>query len=75
MIAETHGTQNSMIMTGELVGKRIFSIFSTEEERNNFNISRQTVHNVLKNITLIKPSYSELENTPTDIYIMADEKY
>lgn len=75
MIAETHATQNSMLKTGELVGKRIFSLFSTKKERNNFNISRQTVHNVLKNITLIKPSYSEAEHTPTDIYIMADEKY
>lgn len=75
MIAETHATQNSMIKTGELVGQRIFSIFSTKEEKNNFNISRQTVHNVLKNIALIKPSYTEVENTPSDIYIMADEKY
>ena len=75
MIAETHGSQTSMIKTGELVGQRIFSTFSTKVERNNFNISRQTVHNVLKNIALIKPSYTEVENTPSDIYIMADEKY
>lgn len=59
-IAETHGSQNSMIKLGELIGKRMFAIFSTEVERKNFNISRQNVYNILKNIALIKPSYYEV---------------
>ena len=43
MIAETHATQNSMLKTGELVGKRIFSIFSTKKE------SKRQITTVFKN--------------------------
>lgn len=45
------------------------------EERISFYVSKQTVHIILKNIALIKPSYSEAEDTLTDIYITADAKY
>lgn len=75
MIYELYADQNSMIKVGSIIGDRIYSSFSNSKDRHQFNISRQTVYNIVKDSLLTKQSISPVENTPKKLYIMADEKY
>ena len=74
-LCETYINIGSMIKTGQIVGEQMFALFSTKKERKNYNISRQTVYNVLKNMHKLQPKIDRISNTPETLYIMADEKY
>ena len=74
-VIELFADHNSMIRVGEIIGEQIFSLFSTKSERKNFNISRQTVHNIVKRSLMIKPTHTMAKHTPEVLYVMADEKY
>lgn len=75
MISELYADNNSMIKVGAIIGDRIYSPYSSKVERSQFRISRQTVQNVLKSNLLVKQKFKTKQSTPTDLYIMADEKY
>ena len=75
MICELYADQNSMIKVGQIIGDRIYAPYSTSLKRHQFNISRQTVHNTLKSTLLTKQRFSLSQETPKELYIMADEKY
>ena len=74
-IVEEYADNNSMIKVGETIGELIYSTFSTKKERKNFNISRQTVHNIVKDAPKLMPNIDRIESTPQTLYIMADEKF
>lgn len=74
-VIELFADHNSMIRVGEILGEQIFSSFSTKPERKNFNLSRQTVHNIVKRSLIIKPTHTMTKHTPEVLYVMADEKY
>lgn len=74
-VIELFADHNSMIRVGEIIGQQIFSLFSTKPERKNFNITRQTVHNIVKRSLIIKPRHTMTKHTPEVLYVMADEKY
>ncbi|CAM3749886.1 UPF0236 family transposase-like protein [Erysipelothrix urinaevulpis] len=75
MIYELYADQNSMIKVRSIIGDRIYSPFSVSKERHQFNISRQTVYNVVKDSLLTHQAITQAQNTPNRLYIMADEKY
>lgn len=74
-VVEAYANQNSMIKVGEIIGESMYAIFSKNIERKNFNLSRQTVHNILKNAPKLIPNIKRHDQTPKKLYIMADEKY
>ncbi len=74
-IVELAANSNSMIKVGEIVGERIYSNFTLDARRKNYNISRQTVHNIIKSVKRFNPNINRKNNTPEILYIMADEKY
>ena len=74
-ICESYLTTGSMIKTGQIVGEQMYASFSTEAKRKNYNISRQTVFNVMRNIHKLLPSIDRTKTTPETLYVMADEKY
>ena len=73
MLVGLYADHNSMIKVGEIIGNRIGNAYSLSDSQE-FTISRQTVHNTLKNTRLLKPPV-ESSPTPHTLYIMADEKY
>lgn len=75
MVIEDYANSNSMIKTGEHIGDRIYSPFSTKPHREHYRISRQTVYNILKNELPHLSQCLSPTNTPHTLYIMADEKY
>lgn len=74
-VLELFADHNSMIRVGEIIGEQIYALFSTKPERKNFNISRQTVQNIVKRSLLVKPTHTMAKHTPEVLYVMADEKY
>ena len=74
-ICESYLTTGSMIRTGQIVGEQMYASFSTETKRKNYNISRQTVYNVMRNIHKLLPNIDRTKTTPETLYVMADEKY
>ena len=74
-VVELAADSNSMIKVGQIIGEKIYSSFTRDSNRKNYNISRQTVHNILKNMNRFNPSINRKNNTPEVLYIMADEKY
>ena len=74
-VVEAYANQNSMIKVGEIIGEFMYATFSRNEERKNFNISRQTVYNILKNAPKLMPNIDRQDQTPKTLYVMADEKY
>ena len=74
-IVELYADQNSMIKVGEIIGETIYATFSRNEERKNFNISRQTVYNIVRKAPKLLPNIDRQKTTPKMLYIMADEKY
>lgn len=73
MFVDLYADHNSMIKVGKIIGNRIGNAYSLSNSQE-FIISRQTVHNTLKNAQLLKPPV-ESSPTPHTLYIMADEKY
>lgn len=74
-VIELYADHNSMIKVGEIVGEQIYSLFSTKKERKNFNLSRQTVQNIVKKSLLIQHPIPPSTTTPDVLYVMADEKF
>lgn len=74
-VIELAANSNSMIKVGQIIGEKIYSSFTRNPNRKNYNISRQTVHNILKKINRFNPSINRKDTTPSILYIMADEKY
>lgn len=75
MIVELYANQNSMIKVGEIVGSRIFSPFTRSHTRHLHRISRQTVHNIVRNAPMVRQTFKQEKTTPKTLYIMADEKF
>ena len=76
LVVELYANQNSMIKTGQMIGDKIHSLYSLEASRKDFSISRQTVMNILKAYgQVIIDKQERVLNTPSTLYIMADEKY
>lgn len=72
-IRETFYTNQAQ--AGRIVGERISDVISlADKNTSSLAISRQTVNNWLKewNTTIV---YERNDNTPKNLYIMADEKY
>ena len=74
-ICELYINIGSMLKVGEVVGEQMHCSFSTKQERKNYNISRQTVYNILKSTHRLQPQIDRRSNTPDLLYIMADEKF
>lgn len=74
-IVELYADQNSMIKVGEIIGETIYATFSRNEERKKFNISRQTVYNIVRKAPKLLTNIDRQKTTPKILYIMADEKY
>ena len=68
MIISEYADSNSMIKTGKHIGRVI--------HRNDYEpVSRQTVYNVIRKAGVLKSSPIPVEDTPSTLYIMADEKF
>lgn len=74
-IIEAYSDHNSMIKVGNIIGEQIYSSFSTNSVRKNFNISRQTVFNIVRKSQKIIPEISRSKHTPKTLYIMVDGKH
>lgn len=74
-LCDTYINLGSMLKAGQVVGESMYCSFSTDVVRKNYNISRQTVYNTLKNMRRLQPNIDRKNNTPEVLYIMADEKY
>ena len=74
-LCEVYINLGSMLKAGQVVGEAMYCFFSSNLSRKNYNISRQTVYNTLKNIHRLQPSIDRKESTPEVLYVMADEKY
>lgn len=75
MIVELAAESNSMIKVGKHVGELIHAHYSSDPNRHDFAIPRQTVYNILNRTSLLEPSLPPCQKTPPVLYIMADEKY
>lgn len=75
MVFELYADQNSMIKVGSIIGDRIYSPFSKSIQRHQFNLSRQTVYNIVRNSLLTKHHIKQCDVTPKTLYILADEKF
>ncbi len=76
LVVELYANQNSMIKTGQIIGDKIHSLYSLESSRKYFSLSRQTVMNILKSFgQVIIENQERVLETPSTLYIMADEKY
>lgn len=74
LIYEKYSYTNSMAKVGRDIGVSLSSPFSLNEERLLDSIPRQTVWKILHRFKKIDLPYEE-NDTPFNIYIMADEKY
>ena len=75
-VVELYANQNSMIKVGSIIGEQIYSTFSLNPARKQFNICRQTVHNIVKSTLLFAPpKQTQSPKEVNTIYIMADEKF
>ena len=74
LICQLYSDQNSMIKVGRLVGDRIHA-FSPRSDTESHAIPRQTVQQILLRLGRIKPKYEKRKETPSTLFIMADEKF
>lgn len=74
-VVEAYANNNSMIKVGQIIGEQMMTSFSRDPSRKCFNLSRQTVHNIVKNTHKLYPKVDRYHSTPKTICIMADEKY
>lgn len=74
LIYEAYSNSNSMIKVGQTIGDMIHP-FSIEDDRSHNWIPRQTVQNICLRFKNVKAPIEPVEETPEDLYIMADEKY
>lgn len=72
---ELYADHNSMIKVGKILGEMIYGHFSLKPNRSFFNISRQTIYNLLHRIKKIYTLPSASDSTPETLFVMADEKY
>ena len=73
MLVALYADHNSMIKVGKTIGDRIGNAFSSDTNQS-FRISRQTVFNTICKTAMLEAPISHKE-TPSELYIMADEKY
>ncbi len=74
LVYERYADSNSMIKVGKEIGLRISGLLLSKN-RYNYQIPRQTIHNILNRIKPIEPLIERVKETPSVLYIMADEKY
>ena len=74
LVREMYANNNSMIKVGQLIGDRISGLFNCDPNRIT-TISRQSVFNMLKEITSVSVPIIPAKSTPEILYIMADEKF
>lgn len=73
MLVSLYADHNSMIKVGKIVGDRIGNAYALSNG-DSFTISRQTVFNSIRSAKMFDVTVPKQE-TPTTLYIMADEKY
>ncbi len=73
MLVSLYADYNSMIKVGKIIGDRIGNAFSSDTNQS-FRISRQTVFNSIRKTAILEALIIHKE-TPSELYIMADEKY
>ncbi len=74
-IIEAYADHNSMIKVGQIIGELINATFSRNPNRKLSRISRQTVHNIVKGVHKLSPTFDRRTVTPDTLYLMADEKF
>lgn len=71
LVCEAASNSNSLIKVGETIGRQCFAPFKQVELS---AISRQSIRNILRHTEISFPVIRKKE-TPSTLYIMADEKY
>lgn len=73
--AELYSFHNSMLKVGRILGEQIFCRFSTSKDGNDYAIPRQTIQSFILDFNFISTSFHKKKDTPSILYIMADEKW
>ena len=72
---EAYADENSMIKVGKELGSLIYSHYSLDSVRQQHALPRQSIYNFFRSVKPVHVRPTRLKETPSTLYLMADEKY